>query len=160
MRKERQESYSLRTTSQNLGHRRHRATCCGGFASGFLHQLWSPTDDAKTEDLGLLYLLSLSSGQTGWDEWVLDGHSLVSYTYSGTESDSKKEDLVSLVSKYRYHGFYKYHKCATAILDAGHEAGSMVRYNTWVESSECIGARSTTLLNKYNFLSFVPEVSI
>lgn len=84
MRKERQESYSLRITSQNLGHRCHRATCCGGFASGFLHQLWSPTDDAKTEDLGLLYVLSLSSGQTGWDEWVLDGHCLVSYTYSGT----------------------------------------------------------------------------
>lgn len=48
----------------------------------------------------MLYLLSLSFGQTGWDEWVLDGHSLVSHTYSGTESDSKK-DLVSLVSKYR-----------------------------------------------------------
>lgn len=76
------------------------------------------------------------------------------------QSDSKKEDLVSLVSKYRYHGFYKYHKCATALLDAGHEAGCVVCYNTWVERSECIGARSTTLPKKYNFLSFVPEVSI
>lgn len=38
-----------------------------------------------------------------------------------------------------------YCKYATAILDAGHEAGSMVCCNTWVESSERIGQRSATL---------------